>query len=100
MGIGGNRAREGDEGGQGREYEKVLRRLNLEAAAKQASQEDSDATPPEESELPNESEAKKKRKRETLAVEAVIEVTPKVHAPRPMAYVPALIYRMLMLMHI
>jgi Pin2-interacting protein X1 len=81
MGIGANRTREGDEGGQGKEYEKLLRRLNDTMPTLQTPPEDSDTTPPVETETGEEEALKKKRKRETQ--EEGTE-SPRV-APRRMA---------------
>jgi len=88
MGIGANRTREGDEGGQGRDYERLLKRLN-ESNVPPA--EDSESTPPAE-DVPatTEERPKKKRKKDTPPAEAESEAeaeAPKqVHLPRPMAH--------------
>jgi len=88
MGIGANRTREGDEGGQGRDYERLLKRLN-ESNVPPA--EDSESTPPVEDAPPaTEERPKKKRKMDTplAETESELEAEPpkQVHLPRPMAH--------------
>lgn len=83
MGIGANRVREGDEGGQGREYERLLKRLNESVIPTPS--EDSESTPPTESvPIAEEERPKKKRKKDAQVEEP--EAPKPVSLPRPMAH--------------
>ena len=100
MGIGAGRNKEGDEGGQGKEFEKLLRRLNESGESVKFEE----VVKEEEVEVKVEEEAprkKKKRKHSKEAEEKVdvkeetkpetsleVEVKEKTRiiAPRPMAY--------------
>ncbi|KZT33044.1 hypothetical protein SISSUDRAFT_445893 [Sistotremastrum suecicum HHB10207 ss-3] len=105
MGIGGNRkgGGVGDEGGQGREYEMLLRRLNEAERRKEKGKgegtsgssegvgEESDTSSGESSSSSEKSDEEPKPKTKKRKVEEKVEkVVVKTVAPRPMAYVLSL----------